>query len=61
MIDVGWPFVISGSLLVGATLLVPALDDVEEARWQRDAARTVEQRSLERLENYAWTVEVAGE
>lgn len=40
-------------MLIGATLLIPALDDVQEARWQRDAARAVEQRSLQRLENYA--------
>ncbi|MFG0283493.1 MAG: hypothetical protein ACF8R7_03645 [Phycisphaerales bacterium JB039] len=53
ILDVGWPYVISGSLLVGVTLLIPALDDVQEARWQRDAARAVEQRSLQRLENYA--------
>lgn len=44
---------LAGVLLIGATLLIPALDQVAEARWQRDAARAVEQRSLARLENHA--------
>ena len=52
-LDPGWPLMVSGCLLIGATLLIPALDQVAEARWQRDAARAVEQRSLARLENHA--------
>ena len=52
-LDPGWPLMVAGALLIGATLLIPALDQVAEARWQRDAARAVEQRSLARLESHA--------
>jgi hypothetical protein len=51
-IDTGWPFLIAGILLLGATVLIPALDDLDEARWQRERALALEAHRLERLEHY---------
>jgi hypothetical protein len=35
-----------------ATILIPAIDDVDEAKWQRDRVLAIEQHRLQRLQNY---------
>lgn len=51
-IDAGWLFVIAGLGILASTVLIPAIDDLEEARWQRDRAIAIERHRLERLERY---------
>jgi hypothetical protein len=51
-IDTGWPFLAAGILLLGATVLIPAMGDLDEARWQRDRALALEAHRLDRLANY---------
>lgn len=51
-IDTGWPFLAAGILLLGATVLIPAFSDLDEARWQRDRALALEQHRLTRLDHY---------
>lgn len=50
--DTGWPFLIAGVLLLGATVLIPAQEDLEEARWQRDRALAVEAHRLDRVDRH---------
>lgn len=50
--DPGWLFVLAGVVLVGATVLVPAVDELAEARFQRDRAMALERHRAERLGNY---------
>ena len=35
-----------------STVLIPAIDDLEQARWQRDRAAAIERHRVERLERY---------
>src|SRR5688572_11522684 len=51
-LDAGWLFVIAGLGVLASTVLIPAIDDLEEARWQRDRAVAIERHRLERLERY---------
>jgi hypothetical protein len=51
-IDTGWPFLAAGILLLGATVLIPAFGDLDEARWQRDRALALEKHRHDRLDNY---------
>lgn len=51
-IDAGWLFVLAGLGLLASTVLIPAIDDLEEARWQRDRALAIEAHRIERLERY---------
>jgi hypothetical protein len=51
-LDPGWLFLIGGLVLLAATLLIPAFDDLHEVRWQRDRALAVEEHRLARLERY---------
>jgi len=51
-LDAGWLFLIAGIAVVGATVLVPAAADLEEARWQRNKALAIERHRSERLERY---------
>ena len=37
---------------MGATVLIPAQDDMTEARWKRDRAVAIERNRLERLDHY---------
>ncbi|MBX3358374.1 MAG: hypothetical protein KF745_08095 [Phycisphaeraceae bacterium] len=50
--DAGWLFLIAGLCILGATVLIPAFDDLAEARWQRDRAIAIEEHRLQRLERY---------
>lgn len=52
MIDPGWLFLLSGLALIGATVLIPAQADLEDARWLRDRALLIEQHREERIRNY---------
>jgi len=52
LIDPGWLFLLSGLALLGATVLIPAAEDLDKARWQRDRALLVEAHRLERLTRY---------
>jgi hypothetical protein len=52
IIDPGWLFVIAGLAILTCLVLIPAKDDLEEARWKRDQALAVEQHRAKRLDNY---------
>jgi len=52
-LDPGWLFLVSGALLVGATVLIPAIEDLAQARYGRDRARAVARYHTERLERYS--------
>lgn len=53
LLDPGWLFIAAGLVLLLASVLIPAAEQVREARWQRDRALLVEKHRLERLERYA--------
>lgn len=50
--DVGWLYLLSGLALLGATVLIPAADDLEEARWIRDRALAIEAHRSARIARY---------
>lgn len=50
--DPGWLFLIAGLVLLAAAVLIPAQQDLADARWRRDAALAHEHNRLERLERY---------
>lgn len=52
LLDPGWLFVIAGLTLLLATALIPAAEQVREARWQRDRALLVEKHRQERMQRY---------
>lgn len=52
LLDPGWLFLIAGLGILGATLLVPAADDLDEAQWKRDVALVYEQHRQARIERY---------
>lgn len=56
-LDPGWLFMLAGIALVGATVLIPALDDLRQAEWNRDRARAVETYRKDRLSNYSQYLE----
>lgn len=49
-IDPGWLFLIAGMTLLAATLLIPAFEELDAVRWQRDRALGVERHRLDRLD-----------
>lgn len=51
-IEPGWLFLVAGVLLIAAAVLIPAHEEFEEVRWQRDRAAALEEHRLARLENY---------
>lgn len=53
LFDPGWLFLIAGLAILAATVLIPAKDDLEEARWLRDRALAVEQHRQDRLGRYS--------
>ncbi len=53
MIDPGWLFLLAGIVIIGATVLIPAYNDLADVRWQRDRALAVEQRRIDRLERHS--------
>ena len=52
-LDPGWLFLMAGSVLIAATVLIPAADDLTEAQWHRERALSVERFRANRLENYS--------
>jgi hypothetical protein len=50
--DVGWLYLLSGLALLGATVLIPAADDLEDARWIRDRALAIEAHRSARIARY---------
>jgi hypothetical protein len=50
--DPGWLFLVAGVGLLAATVLIPAWEDLERARWQLGRARAVEAHRGERLRRY---------
>lgn len=52
LIDPGWLFLTAGVGILGATVLIPAAEDLDRARWQRDRALAVESHRIERLTRY---------
>lgn len=52
IVDPGWLFLIAGILLLGATVLVPAFDELGEVQWQRDRALALERHRQERIGRY---------
>lgn len=51
-VDAGWLFLIAGVAVIGAVVLIPAADDLAEAKWKRDRAALVEGHRQDRLDNY---------
>lgn len=51
-IDAGWLLLLSGVALLAAALLIPAADELGEARWQRDRTIALERAHLERLDRH---------
>jgi len=51
-IDAGWLFLIAGTVALSATVLLPAHDDLAEARWHRDRMEAQDLHKAERLESY---------
>jgi hypothetical protein len=52
LFDPGWLFIISGVALLGAAVLIPAGNEVQEARFHRDQALKVEAHRAARLARY---------
>lgn len=52
LLDAGWLFLLAGLAILGATVLIPAGEDLREARWLRDRALAREAHRKERLERY---------
>lgn len=51
-IDPGWLFLLAGLAVLGATLLIPAADELDQARWLRDRALTIESHRKSRITRY---------
>jgi len=51
-IDSGWLLLLAGVALLAAALLIPAADELSEARWQRDRTIALERAHLERLDRH---------
>lgn len=51
-LDPRWLYLFAGLALVCATVLIPAMDDLRQAEWNRDRARAVEDFRKQRLANY---------
>jgi hypothetical protein len=51
-LDPGWLYLLSGIALVAATILIPAVRDLDDVRHQRDRALVLEEHRLERLQRY---------
>ena len=51
-IDTGWPFLFCALLLLACTVLIPAFEDLEYVRWQRDRALALEAHRFDRTMAY---------
>ncbi len=52
LFDPGWLFLIAGIAILGATLLIPAADELAEVRLQRDRALALEKYHADRIARY---------
>lgn len=52
LFDPGWLFLIAGLGILGATVLIPAADDLDDARLLRDRALARESHRQERIQRY---------
>jgi hypothetical protein len=52
-LDPGWLFLIAGAAVVACTVLIPAQRSLDNAGWERDRAKAIENHRVERLERYA--------
>lgn len=53
LLDAGWLLLIPGIVLVGFTLILPAVEDLESARFYRDRLAIVEQHRDQRIGHYS--------
>jgi len=51
-LDPGWLFLAAGLGLLISTVLIPAFEALNQARWQRDCALAVERHRMDRLDRY---------
>jgi hypothetical protein len=51
-VDPGWLFLLAGVALLGATILIPAADDLNATKFQRERALAIEAHRIERLNRY---------
>jgi len=52
-VDAGWLFLVAGLTLIAAVVLLPAHQDVRNARNQRDAVLGLEEHRIDRLERHS--------
>jgi ABC-type sugar transport system permease subunit len=52
LLDAGWLFLVPGLVLIAMTVLLPALEDLEKARFYQQRLALLEQHRLMRLQNY---------
>jgi hypothetical protein len=52
MIDPGWLFLLAGLAIVACSVLIPAIDELGDVRFQRDRAMKLEAHRVVRLENH---------
>lgn len=52
MLDAGWLFLFAGLGVLGATVLIPAADDLSSAEHLRDRAGLIEKHRQDRLDRY---------
>lgn len=52
LLDPGWLFLVAGVVLVASVVLIPAVNDLEEARFYRDRVLAAEAHRKDRLERY---------
>lgn len=52
LIDPGWLFLLAGLAILGATMLIPASDDLTAIRFQRERALAIEAHRVARLSRY---------
>ncbi len=52
-LDPGWLFMVAGAAVVASTVLIPAQRSLDNAQWERDRAKAIENHRVERLERYA--------
>lgn len=52
-LDTGWLLVIAGAVLVGSVVLIPALEDLERTRFERDKLLAMDSQGRERIRRQA--------
>lgn len=52
-LDTGWLFLLPGLIVLAATVIIPARDDVRDAQWKRDRVLAIEKHRLQRIQNYS--------